>query len=320
MDKQKIVAIVGCTASGKTALSVELARRAKGEIVSCDSMQIYRGMDIGTAKPTYEERRGIPHHLIDIVDPEEDFSCADYARLADACISEIISRGKLPIVCGGTGLYLDGLLRGGSFEETETDPDFRAQMNEYALDFGTAALHEKLREVDPESAEAIHPNNVKRVIRALEIYHTTGRKKSELDKESRKPESKYDALVIGLRYPDREVLYERINKRVDQMVADGLAEETGKLYGAGVFERSKTAAQAIGYKELLPYFRGDATLDASVETLKLATRHYAKRQMTWFASKPYIKWIDVLPGMSFEDIVNISLNLFRSENICDIIN
>ena len=289
--KKRIIAVVGPTASGKSALAIELARRLDGEIVCCDSMQIYKKMNIGTAKPDASELAAAPHHLFDFAEPEVSFSCADYIVLARATVDDIISRGKLPIICGGTGLYLDRFLSGADFESTDIDPSFRREMEEYAERYGNEALHAKLAEVDPESAEAIHPNNVKRVIRALEIYKTSGRKKSELDRLSKSFESEYDALQIGLRYENRETLYERIGIRVDKMMELGLLSETQMLMEEGIFEKNSTAAQAIGYKELLSYFAGEKTLDEATEDLKMATRRYAKRQMTWFSSHGDVKWL-----------------------------
>ena len=317
--KTRIIAVVGPTASGKTALAVELARRHNGEIVSCDSMQIYKGMNIGTATPDESERGGIPHHLMDFVDPTDPrgYSCADYVTDARAAVEDIAARGKLPILCGGTGLYLDAFLRGGSFEITDSDPALRAELCALADREGAEALHAMLRELDPESADAIHPNTVKRVARAIEICRTTGRKKSELDRESREPESPFDATVIGLRYDSRELLYSRIDRRVDVMLAEGLIEETKRLRESGVFEVCQTAAQAIGYKELFPYLDGSMTLPEAVDVLKMSSRRYAKRQMTWFAAKPYVRWITwdeerdgVFVTKSFEEIVNNVQKLF----------
>ena len=292
-NKIKIAAIVGPTASGKTALSIALAKKYNGEIVSCDSMQVYRGMDVGTAKPDLAEQDGVVHHMFDVADPKSTYSCADYVRDAKEKIKEIVSNGKLPIICGGTGLYLDSLLRGGSFEVTDTLPEYREELMQLATREGNERVHQMLREVDPESADAIHPNNIKRVIRALEIYKSSGVKKSELDKQSREPESEYDALVVGIRFADREALYDRINCRVDIMLDMGLEEETRRLLAEGVFESSGTATQAIGYKELLGYINGEMTLCEAAEELKTASRRYAKRQMTWFNSHSNVQWIDV---------------------------
>lgn len=318
MKKSKILAIVGPTAGGKTALSVALAKRAGGEVISCDSMQIYRGMDIGTAKPTEEEKRGVPHHLLDIAAPEEAFSVCDYVSAATAAADDILSRGKLPVFCGGTGLYLDAFLRGGVADSPAGDPALRAALAESASADGGAALFEELRRCDPESAAAIHPNNLRRVIRAVEIYRLTGVPKSEWDRRSRTLPPRYDAVVLGLCYRDRALLRARISARVDEMLAAGLAEETRRLWEAGVFEKSPTAAAAIGYKELLPYLRGECTLAAAAETLKTATAQYAKRQMTWFAAKDYVTWIpadEAGKARKFEEIVNNAVAICHARGI-----
>ena len=281
----KVIAVVGPTAVGKSALAVQLAKKYNGEVISCDSMQIYRGMDIGTAKVTPEETEGVPHHLIDIKDPDEDFSCADYASLAKAKIEEIISRGKTPVFCGGTGLYLDSVLEIDSFGKTVADERYRKEMEDFALANGNEALHRLLSEVDPVSAEAIHFNNVKRVIRALEIYKCTGKPKSVVDAENKSIRPPYDSTVFFLSCENKELLYSRIEKRVDIMLEHGLLEEARRLYGEGVFEKSRTASGAIGYKELIPYLKGESSLEDCVAELKLSTRHYAKRQLTWFKKK-----------------------------------
>ena len=301
--KKTVIAVVGPTASGKSALAIEIAKRFNGEIICCDSMQIYKEMNIGTAKPSDSEQAEVKHHLFDFADPKESFSCADYIPLAERVVEEIISRGKMPIFCGGTGLYLDRFLSGAQFEETEIDENFRREMNDFACEFGNEALHEKLREIDPVSADEIHPNNVKRVIRALEIYKTSGRTKSELDKESKTFESKYNAIQIGLKYEDREHLYERINLRVDKMMEAGLLDETKALLEDGVFDKNATAAQAIGYKELLTYFGGTRTLENAIEDLKMATRRYAKRQMTWFSSHGDVQWL-LADGRTLADLTD----------------
>lgn len=327
MDKIPFVlAIVGPTASGKTALSVRLAEELNGEVVSCDSMQIYRGMDIGTAKPTEEEKQGIPHHMIDVADVGETFSSADYAAKASKCIDDIISRGKLPVICGGTGLYLDALLRGDDNSGGGADLEYRARLEALALEKGKEYVHALLAEADPESAASIHPNNIKRVIRALEIRHVTGISKSELDRLSREKAPKYDILILGLRYNDRQMLYDRIDRRVDDMLEKGLCEEVKSLYDKGIFQ-SKTASQAIGYKELLGYVKGERELECCVDELKRATRRYAKRQMTWFRALDGVNWIDV-DGEStgigdekiktFEDIVNIAKKLLADFKGCGI--
>ena len=283
--KPRVIAIVGPTAVGKTALAIELALMLNGEIISCDSMQIYRGMDVGTAKATPEERARVPHHLIDIKNPDEDFSCADYAVYAKEAVEDILSRSKTPIFCGGTGLYLDSVLEIPSFADTVKNDEYRAQMEAYASEHGLDALHALLAEVDPESAVAIHKNNVKRVIRALEIYHSTGKRKSELDALSKLQERPYESTVFFLCCKDRGALYSRIDARVDQMLRDGLLAECEALYNAGMLENGSTASSAIGYKELLPFFKGADTLEGCAEQIKLSTRHYAKRQITWFKKK-----------------------------------
>lgn len=278
-----LIAIVGPTAVGKTALALELAKRYNGEIISCDSMQIYKQMDVGTAKPTKDEQAACPHHLIDIKEPNEDFSCAEYATLAREAIEDIKSRGKLPIFCGGTGLYLDSVLKIPSFSETQVDENYRAELEKFADENGLDALHAMLCEIDPESGEAIHKNNRKRVIRALEIYKCTGKKKSELDRLSREQVPPYDATVFFLTAHDRDRLYLRIENRVDVMLENGLEDEARALWERGLLKPEYNSYAAIGYKELVPYFEGEKTLDECVLDLKLATRHYAKRQLTWFS-------------------------------------
>ena len=314
MQKKKIVAVAGPTASGKSALALRLAELYRGEIISCDSMQIYRRMNIGTAKPTPEELARVRHRMIDIAEPDEDFSCADYVKLASEQTKCALAEGALPIFCGGTGLYLDAFLRGSDFGETQIDTALRAELERYARENGNEALHAMLREIDPESAVAIHPNNVKRVIRAIEIYRTGGVTKSELDRRSLECQSEYDALVLALRYNDREILYNRIDSRVDAMISEGLLGETEELFGAGIFERNTTASQAIGYKEMLGYIKGETSLEEAVSTLKTATRRYAKRQMTWFSSKSYVRWIDADRDgkmRPFEDILTDACTLMR---------
>ena len=312
-QKIKIIAVTGPTASGKTALAIELAKRLGGEIISCDSMQIYRTMDIGTAKPTKDELAEVPHHLIDVLPPDAPYSCSDYVKDAERAVEDIVSRGKLPIFCGGTGLYLDRFLRGGNDDGAACDDNLRDELKRFVDENGADALYERLVELDPEAAATIHKNNVKRVMRAVEICLVTGQKKSEIDKKNSEIVDKYDHKVITLAFQNRELLYERIERRVDLMIEHGLLDETKLLMDEGVFERSQTAAQAIGYKELLPYLRGEDSLENCVEELKKATRRYAKRQTTWFSGKDYAHKVYVDDGNSlktFEDIVNISIKLF----------
>ena len=309
--KTKIVAVVGPTASGKTALSIELAKKSNGEIISCDSMQIYKYMDIGTAKPTEQEMDGVVHHMIDIVDPDVEFSCADYASVAKGKINEISAKGMLPIFCGGTGLYVDHVISNTEFSDAGKDDDYRAFLEQKMADEGVDVVFDMLKKIDPISASSIHPNNKKRVIRALEIYHATGRPKSEWDKESKNIESPYDVKMICLNFRDREVLYDRINKRVDIMLETGLVDEVRSLLERGI-ELSSTARQGIGYKEIIEYIKGNITLDEAVELIKKGTRNYAKRQLTWFRRYENCHHIYVDECANFNEIVNIAKNI-----LCD---
>lgn len=302
----KCLCIVGSTASGKSALALRAAKEFGGEIISVDSMQVYRTMDIGTAKPTADELLQVRHHMIDVCDPREPFSSAEYASAALKCVSDIVSRGNTPIFCGGTGLYLDSVMRGGAPEETSANEDVRRELLDFAKSEGAHALHERLREVDPESADAIHENNVKRVARALEVFLVSGKKKSDWDQESKNEPLEIEPFCVCLAYHDRGILYRRIDERVDVMIQNGLLNETKRLYESGIFETNSTAAGAIGYKELLPAVKGEMPLEVAAEMLKTATRRYAKRQITWFAAKPYahMLYCDSEGGQmrSFDDI------------------
>ncbi len=288
-EKPNIVCVVGPTASGKTAFAIELAKQRNGEIVSCDSMQIYKYMDIGTAKPTAKERAEVPHHMIDFADPNEDYSVAEFVSKARTCIDDIISRGKLPVLCGGTGLYIDSVVNQIEYPEGMRDDKYRAELWEIAESEGNEVLHNMLREIDEIAAESIHPNNTKRVIRALEICKTSGMTKTEADKLAVATPI-YEAEIIGLNM-DRERLYERINRRVDIMMEEGLLDEVKRLAEMGI-RRNSTAMQAIGYKELLLYIDGKCSLDEAVEKIKLESRRYAKRQLTWFRRNKEIVWIE----------------------------
>ena len=287
--KQKLICIAGPTASGKTALSIALAKLLDTEIISSDSMQLYRGMDIGTAKPDMAERDGVVHHMFDVAEAGETFSVARYQQMADACAQEILFRGRIPIVCGGTGLYLDALIDGSTFSGDETNLEAREKYNAIAREQGAHALHEMLRKVDPESAERIHENNVKRVVRALEVYEQTGMTIGEMNARNKRPEPKYDAILFALCPTERQTLYDRIDRRVDQMVELGLLEEARRLLEQG--RLTGTAGQAIGYKELVPYLQGQATLSDCLDTLKRASRNYAKRQLTWLRRDGRVNWI-----------------------------
>ena len=287
--KEKLLAVVGPTASGKTSLSIELAKAHNGEIISADSMQIYKGMSIATAKPDADEIQGIPHYLIDFLDPDDTFSVSEYVNLADKAAKNIIARGNLPILCGGTGLYVRSFLENIQFSDENNDPQLRKRLTERYKNEGGEKLLEELKAFDPETAAALLPSNSKRIIRAFEIYLLTGVTMSESVKKSRSVPSPYDKTVIGITYSDREKLYERINKRVDIMLESGLIEETRSFYKR---ENSITASAAIGYKELKPYLDGTLSLDEAIENLKRETRRYAKRQLTWFRRDKYIHWIE----------------------------
>lgn len=287
-SKPRVLAVAGPTASGKTWLGVQLAKIYGGEVISADSMQIYKGMDIASAKPTKEEMQGIPHHLIDFLDRDISFSAADYVRLAKEKIAEVLSRGKLPIIVGGTGLYIDSLLENVKFSDGGSDEKYRKELYDFAGKAGNEALYARLVEADPEAAETIHPNNLVRVVRALEVIHVTGRKFSDLKKESRLVESPYDSLILGLNFENRQNLYDRIDLRVDEMMKNGLLEEAEELWRQGSM---KTAANAIGFKEFIPFFENLMSVEACIDKIKQETRRYAKRQLTWFRKNQRIQWI-----------------------------
>lgn len=286
--KQPLVVIVGPTAVGKTKTSIELAKRLNGEIISGDSMQIYRGMDIGTAKITKEEMQGIKHHLIDIKNPDESFSVAEFQMLVKEVIENIASLGKLPILVGGTGLYVQSVIYDYEFNDADKDEDYRKKLEQLAKKNGEMYLYDRLEKVDKEAAKHIHPHNVRRVIRALEVYHTTSIPFSRWQRQ--KKESPYNLTLIGLEM-ERALLYERINERVDEMVEKGLIEEVRKLHALGF--RNCQALQAIGYKEIYRALDGEITLDEAIELLKRNSRRYAKRQFTWFKNKMDVTWFDM---------------------------
>ena len=288
--KAAVVAVVGPTATGKTALGVALAEQFGGEIISADSMQIYKGLDVGTAKVTPEETRGIPHHGVDILQPDEPFSVADFTALAGALEHEISGRGHLPILVGGTGLYVQSFLYGVRFAAEKTPDGLREQLVAKLNKKGPEAMYAELQAVDPEAAAAIHPNNHVRVLRALEHYRATGKKLSEQKADSLPPEKPYRSLILGLDFPERAQLYRRIDLRVDKMLEAGLLAEAEYVWRNR--EAFRTAAQAIGYKEFFPYFEQTAALDACTEKLKQASRNYAKRQLTWFRHMDGVTWLD----------------------------
>ena len=289
MSKPRVVAVGGPTASGKTALSVALARAFDGEIINADSMQIYKNLDVGTAKPSAEERQGIPHYLLDFLPPETPYSVADFTAAADPLIRDITARGRLPLVVGGTGLYITSLLSGMAFAPEKTDPAIRAQLQARADTEDGAALYAELQRIDPDYAAQVHPNNLPRVIRALELFEATGRRMSDQRREARPAEAPYHALCLCLTCRDRAVLYSRIDRRVDEMVENGVLDEARQVYDHR--DAYRTAAQAIGYKEFFPYFEGTAGLTECTERLKQATRNYAKRQLTWFRRQNDAVWL-----------------------------
>lgn len=305
-----IIVVSGPTASGKTALAVELAKKYGGEVISADSMQIYTDMDIASAKATPEEQQGIPHHLMDFLDPSESFSVADWVKLAGERAEDILSRGKIPVICGGTGLYISSFIDNLTFDDSRCDYAFRDEMRRFAEENGAAALLEKLREVDPETAAELHENNVSRVIRALEVYRTTGHTIAEAKRESRNNPSPYRFILLTIDFEDREQLHERINRRVDIMLANGLEQEARRC-----FEQPDrpTAAQAIGCKELYPYFRGEKTLAECVDMLKLRTRQYAKRQLTWFRRDSRFHRIIVRYGDGLAEVTRMASEIIDQE-------
>lgn len=311
--ENRLICICGPTASGKTALSVALAKQLHTEIISADSMQIYRGLDIGTAKPTAEERQGVPHHLLDVCAPGEAFSVARYVELADAAAQDILSRGMVPVVAGGTGLYMDALIECSTFSGDETDLSVREKYQRMAAEQGNEAVHACLAKVDPEGAERLHPNNLKRVIRALEVYEQTGMTIDAFNRLHKRPAPKYAALKIGVCPSERQTLYDRIDRRVDQMLADGLLEETKHLLDRGAL--TGTAAQAIGYKELLGYLQGEAPLEDCVALLKQRSRNYAKRQLTWLKRDDNIRWIYYNNGEGLPAILQEATNYLQNHGV-----
>ena len=287
--RNKIVVICGPTASGKTALSIALAKAFDGEVVSADSMQIYRRMDIGTAKPSLEERDGVPHYMLDVADPGEPYSVARYAKEAGEWVEDILARGKLPIVCGGTGLYIDGLLRGAEFQPSGADNGLREQLEGEWDTHGPEHMMARLAAVDPESAARLHLSDKRRILRALEVYLATGETITVHNARTKAIPPRYDAVMIGLNTEPRQILYDRIDRRVGVMLEQGLLKEVRDLLEDGLLEG--TAAQAIGYKELLAHFRGEMTLDAAADLIRQKSRNYAKRQLTWFRRDERVRWI-----------------------------
>ena len=307
MKNNKVIVIVGPTASGKTGLSIELAKRYNGEIVSADSMQIYKDMNIATAKPTIEEMCGIKHHLIDFLNPGETYSVGQYVLDAENAISDILSRDKTPIVCGGTGLYVDSLINGINFTEDSSDDKLRNELYQLAETKGIDYLLNVLKEFDPDSYENLsQQRNLRRIIRAIEFYKVTGKTITQQNIESQNTSSKFDYLIIGLNADDRQFLYDRINRRVDLMIESGLTEETKSVLQMNL---SDTSIKAIGYKELIPYINNQSSLDDCIEKLKMETRRYAKRQLTWFRRNKMINWIYIDRYSSLNDIVKVAVDI-----------
>ncbi|CDE83217.1 tRNA dimethylallyltransferase [Clostridium sp. CAG:273] len=290
MDKPKVIVICGPTASGKTSLSISLAKKINGEIVSCDSMQIYKEMDIGSAKPTVEEMQEIKHYLVDFVSPEKRYSVSEYKEDASKAIEEIINKGKTPIIVGGTGLYLNSLIYNIQYNEMEVDLNYRRELEKEAEEYGLEVLYNRAKEIDPEAMEKVSANDKKRITRVLEIYNATGRNKTELEKKSRK-EVPYNYLIFGINM-ERSILYDRINKRVDIMLEQGLIEEVKNLINK--YSNMPTAMQGLGYKEVKEFLDGNISKEEMIEKIKMETRRYAKRQITWFKRIENIIWLDGL--------------------------
>ena len=309
MDKPKVIVICGPTASGKTSLSIELAKQINGEIVSCDSMQIYKDMTIGTAKPTKEEMDGIKHYLLDFVSPDQRYSVAEYKKDAENTIEKIISEGKVPIVVGGTGLYLEALIYNIEYQNIEEDMEYRNKLYEIEREQGLSKLYEMASKIDSKAMEKISPNDKKRICRVLEIYHLTGKTKTELEEESRKNEPKYNYKLFGIT-KDREKLYERINLRVDIMINQGLIDEVKNLLEK--YNNFPTAMQGLGYKEVVEYLNGLITKDEMIDKIKMETRRYAKRQLTWFRKYKNLIWINGLDDV--QNNIKIILEEYSEKN------
>ena len=310
-----VLCVVGPTATGKTKMGVALAKRFDGEVVSVDSMQLYRGMAIGTAAPTREEMEGIPHHMVAVADPAESWSAARHVSAADACVQDILRRGKLPVLVGGTGLYLDALIRGTDFAAGSQGTELRRQLQRRARQEGVETLLEELRRIDPAAAQKLHLRDEKRIIRALEVWYETGCTITEHDRQERQRPPKYDALYIGLDFLDRQDLRDRIDRRVDTMVEQGLLEEVEALLASGL-PRDATALQAIGYKQFLAVAEGTATRQEAIAEVKLRSRQYAKRQLTWLRRNPDIFWIRWESRPNFPEGLQKATEYLHSRGLC----
>lgn len=309
--KQKVLVIAGPTASGKTKISIELAKRLNGEIVSADSMQIYKNMSIGTAKPTEQEKEGIPHYMLDFLEIGESFSVAQYKNMAMEYIENILTRGKLPIVVGGTGLYINSITEEINYDDkAEENKELRKELEKISKIQGNAVLYEELKKVDSEAAKRIHINDTRRIIRALEVFKTTGLTITEYQKKSKQNDKKYDYKIVGL-YMEREKLYNRINDRVDTMIENGLIDEAEDIIEEIKSKGKLTSFQAIGYKEFVPYFNGEITLNEAIDSVKQESRRYAKRQITWFKRTYGLNWVNV--DKNFNEVIEEIIELFREE-------
>ena len=306
----KIMVVVGPTASGKTKMAVELALRHNGEVVSADSMQIYRTLDIGTAKPTQEEMQGVPHHMLDVAEPDEDFSVARYVEMASACVDDILARGKLPILAGGTGLYIDSLLSGRKFAAFSTESPLRGELQERAKLQGSETLWQELKGIDPEAAQRLHPNDEKRIIRALEVWYQTGMTITEHNRLTQAIPPRYEAMTLGLAFEQREDMWNRIDCRVDEMMAQGLVEEVRSVLERGI-PASCTAMQAIGYKEMVQAVQNNGNVLAAAEEVKLRSRQYAKRQLTWFRRNQATHWHRWGKNPDFQQALRASTEYMR---------
>lgn len=312
--KKPLIILTGPTAVGKTALSIKLAKAIQGEIISADSMQVYRGMDIGSAKVTTEEMDGVPHYLIDVLDPDEEFNVVVFQKLAREAMEKIYANGHIPIIAGGTGFYIQAILNEIAFTETETDDSYRKQLEQQAQEYGAQWLHDQLKEVDPQAAVDIHPNNVKRVIRALEFYKETGTKISEHNEAERQKQSPYNFAYFVLNM-DRQKLYERIELRINQMLEQGLIEEVRQLQEKGC-HAGMVSMQGLGYKEILAYLQGECTLEEAIYILKRDTRHFAKRQLTWFRREREVCWIEKEAyGLKEEKMLDAMLQILKEKEI-----
>ena len=317
MNKKPLVIISGPTAAGKTDLSVSLAKLINGEIISADSMQVYKGFDIGTAKTTSEEMSGIKHYLIDELEPDEEFNIFEFKTRAEKYINEIVSKGKIPVIVGGTGFYIQSVIYDVNFSEEGADRSYRKQLEHTAVEKGPGYLHDMLKSIDPSSAEAIHANNVKRVIRALEYHHETGQMISEHNQEQRAKGSDYNFAYFVLNR-ERSVIYDRINRRVDKMIEDGLIDEVQKLIASGVSPDS-LAMQGLGYKEIYAYLDGRLSLEDAISLLKQSTRHFAKRQITWFKRERDVIWLNYEDFNSRQEMLDAMIRILSDKKIVDAI-